>query len=72
MVQLYELIFKSLYYAATKTVDGRDMFEFERDGDKMYWSVRDDNPAWKDFGKDARKRIAAGEAGDVSKWERTD
>lgn len=72
MVQLYELIFKSLYYPAQKTIDGRDMFEFERDGDKMYWSVRDDNPAWKDFGKDARKKIAAGEGGDVSKWERTD
>jgi hypothetical protein len=72
MVQLYELIFKSMYYPASTTVDGKPMFEFERDGDKMYWSVRDDNPAWKDFGKEARKKINSGTAGDVKKWERSD
>jgi hypothetical protein len=71
-VQLYELIFKSLYYPNSETIDGKKMVKFEEEGDKMYWSVRDDNPAWQDFGKDARKKILKGQAGDVAKWERTD
>ena len=48
------------------------MFEFEKEGDKLYWSVRDDNPAWQTFGKEARKKIADNSAGDVKKWERSD
>lgn len=71
-VQLYELLFKSMFYPSEKTIDGRDMFEFEKDGDKLYWSVRDDNPAWKDYGKEAREKILKGDMGDVKNWDRTD
>jgi len=71
-VQLYEILFKSMYYQSDTTTDGKKMVDFEEEGDKMYWSVRDDNPQWKNFGKDARKNIAEGNAGDVKDWKRTD
>jgi len=71
-VQLYELLFKSLFYPVSMTADGKDMHDFEKEGDKLYWSVRDDNPAWKDFGGSARKKVQDGDAGDVKDWARSD
>jgi len=45
-VQIWETLFKSLYYPVDTTIDGKPMYEFEEQGDKMYWSIRDDDPFW--------------------------
>lgn len=45
-VQLWEIVFKSLYYGSHVTDSGKDMYKFEEEGDKMYWSIRDDSTYW--------------------------
>ena len=47
-VQLTEIIFKSIFYSSETTIDGKYMHDFEVEGDKMYWKVRDGDPFWKE------------------------
>jgi len=52
--QLWEILFKSQFYGIDKTHDGKNMHDYEIDGDKMYWKVRDADPFWK---KEVGKKV---------------